>query len=245
MLTKSWSSRVNPARVAELPYSSEILLHAAGINQMDRRTGQQILHDIQFELRTGGRVSIQGPTGAGKTVFLRCLAMLDTPSSGMILWHGANVRASSIPRFRSRVIYLHQKPWVSRGTVKDNMLVPLRLRHHRHRTFSDEKVGQWLEILHRPPSFLLKQGQDLSGGEAQILALMRALQLDPDVLLLDEPTTALDESSRAAAEQLVNSWWQEDPATRAFVWVSHDRAQLVRMTTRTHHLNHGVLEYRG
>jgi putative ABC transport system ATP-binding protein len=88
----------------------------------------------------------------------------------------------------------------------------------------------WLERLGRPPSFLDLEASHLSGGEAQLMALLRALQLDPDVLLLDEPTASLDAATTERVEQLLRRWLAEAP--RACLLVSHDGAQLRRLAGR-------------
>lgn len=80
---------------------------------------------------------------------------------------------------------------------------------------------------------------DLSGGETQLVSLLRAMQLDPAVLLLDEPTTALDPRTEAAVEQLVVSWAGDSSAQRAFLWVTHDVEQSRRVAGRTLMLDGG------
>jgi putative ABC transport system ATP-binding protein len=93
----------------------------------------------------------------------------------------------------------------------------------------------------RDESFLRQRRDNLSGGEAQLVALVRALQLQPDVLLLDEPTAALDAESAAAAESLVLQWLAASPDERALVWSSHDAAQTDRVATRQLHMADGRL----
>jgi putative ABC transport system ATP-binding protein len=92
----------------------------------------------------------------------------------------------------------------------------------------------------RAPDFLDKLASDLSGGEAQIAALVRVLQLAPDVLLLDEPTASLDPASARSIEALVSAWFDAD-AERACIWVSHDLEQARRVATRHLTMNAGVL----
>ena len=82
------------------------------------------------------------------------------------------------------------------------------------------------------PSSCRKSSRDLSGGEAQITALLRAMQLEPDVLLLDEPTAALDQAATQAVEQCAMQWCREDEQQRTVVWVSHNQEQAARMADR-------------
>lgn len=99
-----------------------------------------------------------------------------------------------------------------------------------------------LRAVGRKDSFLRKTSSQLSGGEAQIAALIRAIQLEPSVLLLDEPTSALDRETGAAAERLVNEWLKHAEDTRAMVLVSHDLSQAERMSNRRLEIRNGRLE---
>jgi putative ABC transport system ATP-binding protein len=90
-------------------------------------------------------------------------------------------------------------------------------------------------------SFLSKPAGDLSGGESQIVALVRALQLEPQVMLFDEPTSALDPQSADAVESLVRHWLGAGAGSRAYIWVSHDPQQARRMSTVHLTMNKGVL----
>ena len=93
----------------------------------------------------------------------------------------------------------------------------------------------------RDETFLAKKQHELSGGEAQITALLRAMQLEPEVLLLDEPTAALDDVATKAVEQLLDRWLCEQPNERSIVWVTHDRDQARRVCDRILHLERGRL----
>ena len=154
-----------------------------------------------------------GPLGAGKTLLLRALVGLDPLEAGQIRWHGRAVRRDALPAFRSAVLYLHQRPALleeRRGGVRR----PFALGFTVKSTSTDTIVGL-LEQLGREESFLAKSVGDLSGGETQLVALLRAMQLDPTVLLLDEPTAALDPQTETAVEQLLVSWAGDSPAERA------------------------------
>jgi len=176
---------------------AETMLQAKGIRR--RSAARILLDDISIEIDAGDQLAIVGPTGSGKTLLLRSLALLDPLDAGEICWRGQLVRGNDLPKFRSRVIYLHQRPALLEGTVEDNLRQPLSLRLHKDKRFSRARIVQLLESLGRDASFLAKQQRDLSGGESQLTALLRAIQLDPNVLLLDEPTAALD----AAATEVV------------------------------------------
>jgi putative ABC transport system ATP-binding protein len=188
-----------------------------------------LFDDISLELRAGERLAVAGPSGSGKTLLLRALAMLDPLDSGEIRWQKKTVRGDRVPGFRREVMYLHQRAAILEPTVEESLRRPFELRANRGRQFDRQRIASMLQALGRGDSFLEKQARDLSGGETQIVALMRALQLEPCVLLLDEPTAALDPATAAAVEQLVDRWVAELPDRRALVWVSHDSGQAARM----------------
>ncbi len=212
--------------------------------RLGRRAGDLwLLRDVDIEVSAGERVAIVGPSGSGKTLLLRCLALLDPLDEGQVAWHGQPVRGRDLPRFRGRVIYLHQQPAILAGTVEEDLRVPFELKTHSTQQFQRERITSWLKDLGRDEQFLAKQGSELSGGEAQITALMRALQLDPDVLLLDEPTSSLDSDAAGAVELLVHDWRLESPAERATVWVTHDEQQTGRVADRTIRVEKGQVTH--
>jgi putative ABC transport system ATP-binding protein len=210
--------------------SSEILVEARALTRVADGSAQVLLQPTHFALRKGDHVAITGSSGSGKSVFLRTLALLDGATSGEILWRGQPVADAQVPHYRSRVCYLSQRPVLLEGTVEDNLRFPYSLKASRHLLFSLDKVRALLDRAGKGTGFLAKTAGDLSGGEAQVVSLIRTLQLDPDVLLLDEPTAALDPVSAREIEALIQAWFNTDAAQeRAFIWVSHDLDQARRM----------------
>ncbi|MFV1963921.1 MAG: ATP-binding cassette domain-containing protein [Pirellulaceae bacterium] len=192
-----------------------------------------LLEDISLEIRGGDRLALRGPSGSGKTLLMRALVLLDPLDAGEIRWRGEPVCRDRVPIFRREAIYLHQRPAFSPSTVEDALKEPLTLYAHRHRRYDRERMLLRLDQLGRADSFLTKRIADLSGGELQITALLRALQLEPTMLFLDEPTAALDAQTVAAVEGFVSDWVDEAPDLRAFVWVGHDESQHARVTQRS------------
>ena len=129
-----------------------------------------------------------GALRGGQDVAAPRLAMLDPLQSGRVCWKGHTVRHDAIPAFRAAVIYLHQRAAMLDETVEGSLRRPFTLHVHRHREFDRSRIVDLLGQLGRDESFLTKRAGDLSGGEIQITALLRACQLEPTVLLLDEPT---------------------------------------------------------
>jgi putative ABC transport system ATP-binding protein len=217
-------------------------VQVTGIGRRDPKGEGWLIRDVSLVVEPGERLAILGNTGAGKTVLLRALALLDPLHAGSIRWRGRVVRGEDVPAYRTQVIYLHQRPALLDGSVEDNLRHPFTLRAHRGRRFDRRPVLELLEGLGRPAAFLAKSSRDLSGGEAQIVALLRAVQLDPAVLLLDEPTASLDPATARAVEGLIDRWFAAGRGGRSLVWVSHDHDQAHRVTGRRLLMRSGRLE---
>lgn len=205
------------------------------------KSNDWLLRDVDLTIENGCRLAIVGPTGSGKTLLMRALACLDAIDGGELLWQGQPIRGDAVPRFRQQAIYQHQRPALIEGTVEENLRLPFTFRAHREREFSRDAILSLFEQINRSESILERSSRDLSGGEAQIVALIRAIQLRPMMLLLDEPTAALDDESTRMIEQLVNGWFEESPSERAFVWVSHNNEQVARVANRIMTMSEGRL----
>jgi putative ABC transport system ATP-binding protein len=231
--TPTLTARGGLAQATYITASSDSVLSAVKIGRRDPRTGGWLIHDVTLSVEPGDRVGVLGPSGAGKTVFLRALALLDPLDAGAIHFQGHAVGGDAVPRYRGQVIYLHQKPALYEGTVEDNLRNPFTLKVHHERKFDRRQAVDLLASLGRDALFLEKSSRDLSGGEAQITALVRAIQLEPTILLLDEPTASLDPATAQAVEAMLDRWMAERAGVRAMVWVGHDRDQTLRVTRRT------------
>ena len=201
-----------------------------------------LFQGIDLDLETGDRLALVGPTGSGKSLILRALALLDPVDAGAILWKGQCVPDSEVPSFRSKAIYLQQRSPLVPGTVEENLRVPFELRSRIKQPFPRDEALNLLEQFGAGEDFLGKKGANLSGGERQIVGLLRALLSNPTLLLLDEPTASLDRDSAAIVEQLAVAWQSDSPDRRAYLWVSHDPEQVVRVTDRTLKLARGRLQ---
>lgn len=220
---------------------SGLLLEAHGIGRREPNGSQWLLDDVSLSVRAGETIAVVGPTGSGKTLLLRSLALLDPLDAGRILWRGERISASSVPSFRSCVIYLHQRATLLSGSVEENLRHPFTLKAHRRKAFDRDRTIELLVETGRGTDFLNRSDRNLSGGERQIVALLRALQLDPTVLLLDEPTAALDAETTEAIESLVRRW-QSASEERGTIWVSHNADQVSRIARRILSMQNGRLQ---
>ena len=203
--------------------------------------GTTLLDNVSVSVNPSERIALTGASGSGKTVLLRALALLDPIDSGTVQWNGADIDDADVPRFRSRVMYLHQQPASREGTVESVLEEPFQLQVHMEKAFSRQQIVGWLEQLGKSKSFLNQSHVDLSGGESQIVALLRAMQLNPNVLLLDEPTSALDAETTHKVESLLVDWVRTTD-DRAFLWITHDVQQAERISNRAIRIVDGRLE---
>lgn len=196
-----------------------------------RLQGHWLWRNLSFVLHLGESLAVQGASGSGKTVLLRALAGLEPVTEGEVLLQGVPISSGSMTEYRAGVLYLAQTPPIAEGTVLDNLRLPFRLKVHAAKAFPRDAVEEYLRQLRRPDSFLSQDALELSGGERQIVALVRALLVEPKILLLDEPTSSLDEATASQVEELIAGWLQA-ARERAVIWTSHHRARLERVTDR-------------
>lgn len=209
--------------------SAQVLLQARQLGLV--MEGRSLWHGLDLALHAGERLAVAGPSGSGKTLLLRTLAGLEPVQSGEVMFQDRPLSDWPMPAYRARVVYVPQRPALPEGQVEAALRVPFQFRVHRHQPFPLERARELLAMLGRDETFLQQRTERLSGGEAQIVAMLRSLLIGPDVLLLDEPTASLDARAVAAIEALVTTWLQQQPQ-RACVWTSHDREQLQRVSDR-------------
>ncbi|MBD2434449.1 MULTISPECIES: ABC transporter ATP-binding protein [Fischerella] len=202
------------------------------VQNLGRRVDKHwIWSNLSFQLFAGERVAVVGASGSGKSLLLRALAGLDSVQAGQIIFQGQPINSYFMPSYRSQIIYLHQRPALWEGTVEENLQRVYKLAVHHNRDYNRQSILDYLHILHKGADFLQRRIRAISGGEAQIVAFLRALQLSPSVLLLDEPTASLDTDTAQHLEALVAVWQDKDPR-RVYLWTTHDPKQLERITNR-------------
>lgn len=202
------------------------------VQNLGRKIEQQwIWNNLNFQIFPGERVAVVGASGTGKSLLLRALAGLDAVQAGQITFQGKPIKSWFIPNYRSQIVYLHQRPALWEGTVEQNLQRVYQLAVHRHQIYNRQLILDYLHVLQKPIDFLQRPIRAISGGEGQIVAFLRALQLSPSILLLDEPTASLDAETAHNLEALV-AVWQNADSRRAYLWTSHDPKQLQRITHR-------------
>ena len=200
---------------------------------------KEILKDINLTIEKGEIFTIIGPTGTGKTTLLRLIDLLEMPTSGKIYFDGIDVTESRRLRFevRRRMAFVLQKPVVFNMSVYDNIANGLRWRGKKRGDIR-EKVSSILEVVGLAP-YKGRNARTLSGGEAQGVAIARAIAIEPEVLLLDEPTANLDPLSTMKIEELIHNIFHQYKTT--IVLATHDLSQGQRLAHRIGVIMNGVI----
>jgi tungstate transport system ATP-binding protein len=194
------------------------------LKAVDVRFGRvTALSDVDLKVPAGQRLALVGANGSGKSTLLRVLHGLVRPSAGSVLRDSA---------MRQAMVF--QRPWMLRASVWSNVALSLWIRGTPWR-----KAKEWaLPALARVglSELALRDARNLSGGQQQRLALARAWCLQPDVLLLDEPTSSLDPHAKREVEGLMEEFARDG---MTLVFASHNLGQVKRLATRVVYLEHG------
>lgn len=213
------------------------IIAARNLTRRRKDGSSAILDGVDFDVLAGDRVGLVGQSGSGKSSLFRALVKLDPVDAGDVFYHGKIPTSKEIPTFRQQVIYVPQRPSFVVGTVRENLVLPLRLASSAT-TSAEMDYESWLDKAGKTNALLEQPVESLSGGEQQIVSLLRAIQLEPEVLLLDEPTASLDAKSTNAIERLIDHWFESSPG-RAYAWTSHDPDQIKRRCDRIIQLESG------
>ena len=181
-----------------------------------------------LKIHPGEVLGLLGPNGAGKTTLLRVMGLLQTPDAGSVKFKGIPVRPANALAIRRRIAMVFQEPLLLNNSAYQNAALGLKLRGMRSGEIAD-RLAPWLERL-GIASLGSRSARTLSGGEAQRTSLARALAVAPDLLLLDEPFSALDPGSREALLRDFQRIVKEARVTTVFV--THDRAEAFAIADR-------------
>ena len=211
------------------------------INHLSKSFGNhEVLRDVDFTVKKGDVTSIIGASGSGKSTLLRCINLLETPSSGEIIYHGENVAGPKVnaAAYRSRVGMVFQSfNLFNNMTVLENCMVgqikvlkKSKEEARKHAMYYLEKVGMAPYINAKP--------RQISGGQKQRVAIARALAMDPEVLLFDEPTSALDPEMVGEVLTVMRNLAEEGVT---MLVVTHEMAFARDVSNRVVYMNDGFI----
>jgi len=211
------------------------------VEDLSKRYGDKwALRDIDLTVEKGEVFGIIGPSGSGKTTLLRLIDLLDRPTAGKIGFDGVELTSLSEAealKARRRMGMVFQNPVVFKRSVYENVAYGLRIRNLKEDKIR-ELVEEAIELVGLQ-GFEERRATTLSGGEAQRVALARAIVIDPDLLILDEPTANLDPSNVALMERAVSRISRERGLT--VVMATHNMFQAERLADRVGFLLEGSL----
>lgn len=206
-----------------------------------RRGGRVVLEADELNVEKGEVLAVVGPNGAGKSTLLLTLARLLKPERGEIWFSGKPTAAESALHYRRRIGLVMQDPLLFDMSVRENVAAGLKFRGVAKKEIGP-RVEKWLEQL--GISHLAgRRANELSGGEGQRVSLARALVLDPELLLLDEPFSALDSPTRTRLIDDLGRILPENGVTTIFI--THDLAEARRLGNRLAILLNGRLMQTG
>lgn len=185
----------------------------------------EILKDINLSVEPGEVLALIGPTGSGKTTLLRLIGLLEKPTVGEIVIDGLDVAKLSEGmrlKIRRRMAMVFQKPVMFKTSVRENVSYGLRIRGESR---IDGRVRAAIEAVGLS-GYESRDANTLSGGEMQRIALARALVLEPEILLLDEPTANLDPKTAAAIDALISRF------KGTVIMATHNMLQARRLAER-------------
>ena len=200
----------------------------------------EVLRDIDFSVDKGDVISIIGASGSGKSTLLRCVNLLETPSSGEILYHGKNVAGKGVnaPEYRSHVGMVFQSfNLFNNMTVLENCMVGQIKVLNKSKEEAREAALYYLQKVGMAP-YINARPRQISGGQKQRVAIARALAMDPEVLLFDEPTSALDPEMVGEVLQVMQQLAQEG---MTMLVVTHEMAFARDVSSRVVYMNQGVI----
>ena len=200
----------------------------------------EVLRDIDFTVKKGDVISIIGASGSGKSTLLRCVNLLETPSSGQILYHGIDVagRGVNAPEYRSHVGMVFQSfNLFNNMSVLKNCMVGQMKVLKRSKEEARQQALKYLEKVGMAPYINAKPRQ-ISGGQKQRVAIARALAMDPEVLLFDEPTSALDPEMVGEVLNVMQALVQEG---MTMLVVTHEMAFARDVSSQVVFMHQGVI----
>jgi len=197
------------------------------INDLQMKRGERVTFEVQsLSIARGETLAVVGPNGAGKSTLLFALAGLLKPATGEIRFNGKPLNQWDALEYRRKIAFVFQAPLLMDMTVEQNVALGLKFRS----TPIEEtraRVRKWMKYLDID-SLAKRRASQLSGGEAQRVSLARAFVLEPELLLLDEPFSALDPPTRAKLLEDLSALLSKDNLTAVFV--THNLNEAAQMS---------------
>jgi putative ABC transport system ATP-binding protein len=178
-----------------------------------------IIEDFNLKVEKNDFISIIGPSGSGKSTFLKLCSNLISPSKGTLFFHAKDYNSYDSIDLRKKIAYCFQTPYLFGDKVIENLNFPYIIRGKEPNL---EQMYTLLSRFNLEKSILIKETKNLSGGEKQRIALIRTLLFPPEILLLDEVTSALDADNCIIVENEI-SRVQQDGMT--ILWITHNQEQ--------------------
>lgn len=203
-------------------------------------TGRQVLDDVSFSLEKGQCVGIIGESGCGKSTLARCLLQLEKIDSGEISLNGQllqDLSAKELKPFRQQIQAVFQNPSASLNPklkIRDSLMDPYlqfgsqKEMQHFSYTSNEQYVHQLLQAVELPACLADRYPHELSGGQQQRAAICRAISIEPDVVIMDEPTSSLDVLSQASLLKLLETLRRQ--FSLSYVFISHDLAAVASLS---------------
>lgn len=178
-----------------------------------------IIRDLTICINSGDFISVVGPSGSGKSTFLKLCCHLISPTLGEMTFKGKNIMQYSPIELRKKIAYCFQAPYLFGEKVIDNLSFPFSIRNSK---IDHKRVDELFLAFNIDKDFKNKEVKNLSGGEKQRIALIRTLLFKPEILLLDEVTSALDVDNASIVENVILSLNQEGITV---LWITHNPEQ--------------------
>jgi len=215
------------------------------------KSGKEALKNVSFHLNKGECLGLVGESGCGKSTLARCLLRVEKIDSGSILFHGEAIEKLDERRlhpYRNKIQIVFQNPSAALNPklkIKDSLIDPYEQYHHSLNlnhffyTSKEQFVSQLLDAVGLPSELANRYPHELSGGQKQRVTIARAISIEPELIVLDEPTASLDVISQKAILTLLTEL--RETLNLSYLFISHDLAAVSHMSQRIIVMNSGEI----